>query len=312
MFGAGAVGLGLGSALIAAGHRVRFVAREATVTALCQQGLIRSGLFGEALHPPDAFEAGVDAGDFSGPRSDFVLVCTKSFASAEAAAALARAKGSLSTDAPVILCQNGWGNAEHFAPAFGPKRVFCSSVLTGFRRLAANHADITVHAAPIRMGSLSGVPGVRIRALCQAISQGGIPCEPSDDMAAELWAKILYNGCLNPLGALLGEPYGALAENLESRASMSAIAHEIFAVMDTAGIRTHWATADEWLAHFYEVLIPPTRSHESSMLQDLRAGLPTEIESLTGAVVRLADTHGIAVPTNRSLLERVRAAESAR
>ena len=310
VFGTGAVGLGLGSALLAAGHRVRFVARHDTLAALRAEGLVRSGLFGDAHHPPDSFAVATDARELPGAPSDFVLVCTKSFGSAVAAKSLAAAAEQLVSDAPIVLCQNGWGNAEHFEPAFGRERVFCSSVLTGFRRLAPNAADVTVHAAPIRMGSLCGVSRERIAGLCRAIREGGIPCEPSDQMPAELWAKILYNGCLNPLGALLDEPYGTLAEGAETRASMDAIAHEIFAVMDAAGIRTHWHSADEWLRHFYGVLIPPTRSHESSMLQDLRAGRRTEIDSLTGAVVRLADEHGIAVPTNRDLLERVRDAEA--
>ena len=306
MFGAGAVGLGLGSALLAAGHRVRFVAREETAAALRSAGLVRSGLFGDATHPPGSFDVAAHARELPGDPSDFLLVCTKSFGSADAAVALAAAQDQRALDAPIVLCQNGWGNAEHFEPTFGRDHVFCSSLLTGFRRLAASHTDVTVHAAPIRMGSLCGAPAERIAPLCQAIAKGGIPCEPSDDMPAELWAKILYNGCLNPLGALLGQPYGALAEGAGTRATMDAVAREIFAVMNATGIRTHWATAEEWLAHFYEVLIPATRSHESSMLLDLRAGRRTEIESLTGAVVRLAEKHRIAVPTNRDLLERVR------
>ena len=296
----------MGSALLASGMRVGFVARRNTADRLKRGGLVQTGIFGEMRHAPESFDVAVEIGELLGDAADFVLVCTKSFDSASAADALAAAKDRLATGVPIVLCQNGWGNAAHFEPGFGEERVFCSSVLTGFRRPAANAVEVTVHAAPIRMGSLCGVSGGRVAPLCAAISQGGIACEPSDDMPAELWAKILYNGCLNPLGALRGEPYGALADGAEARGTMDAIAHEIFAVMDAAGIRTHWNTAEEWLAHFYGVLIPPTRAHESSMLQDLRAGRRTEIESLTGAVVRLADEHGIAVPRNRDLLNRVR------
>lgn len=309
VFGSGAVGLALGSTLLAAGHRVRFVARDAAATALRREGLIRSGLFGEVAHPPDSFDVASDPAEFRGEPADIALICTKSFACAEAAEALSSRTGIVTDDAPVLLFQNGWGNTDHFEPYFASERIFCASILTGFRRLAPNHADITVHAAPTRVGSLNGSVNERVHEACEAMALGGIPAETCDRMAAELWAKILYNGCVNPLGALLGENYGALADDPDSRATMRAVSNEIYDVMAAAGLETNWPTAEEWLAHFYENLIPPTRAHESSMLQDLRAGRPTEIEALTGAVVKLADEHTVPVPANRDLLERVRAAE---
>jgi 2-dehydropantoate 2-reductase len=57
------------------------------------------------------------------------------------------------------------------------------------------------------------------------------------------------------------------------------------------------------------VLLPPTAAHESSMLQDLRAGRRTEIDAITGEVVRLAEAHGVGVPVSRALLALVRFAE---
>ncbi len=307
VLGAGAVGLGLASALLSAGQRVQLVARGETRGALRSHGLRRTGILGEAHHGPDTFDVVGRPAEAS--AVDAVLVCMKTFATAEAARLLAEATDRIEKDAPIVLCQNGWGNAEQLTPPFPLERVFCASVLTGFRRPDRTTSDITVQAAPIRMGSLSGASSAPLAGVCAAIAAGGIPCETTDEMAAELWAKILYNGCLNPLGAILDVPYGSLAEGAETRARMDRIAHEIFAVMHAAGYATHWADADAWLAHFYDVLIPPTRAHESSMLQDIRAGRRTEIESLTGAVVALAREHAVDAPENERLLAAVRTAE---
>ena len=104
-------------------------------------------------------------------------------------------------------------------------------------------------------------------------------------------------------------PYGALAESEDTRALMRDVAEEIFRVMQAAGYRTRYPDADAFLAALYEELLPPTARHESSTLQDLRAGRRTEIDALNGAVVRLAEAHGVEVPVNRSLVAMIRKLE---
>ena len=190
-----------------------------------------------------------------------------------------------------------------------PRAVFNARVITGFRRSAPNHVQVTVHADAIHVGSLFGADLAPIEALCRAIDRGGIPCAPSKEIARDLWAKVLYNGLLNPLGALVGVAYGALADAKETRAVMEAVAREIFAVMEAAGFATHWPTADAYLESFYGELLPATAQHESSMLQDLRAGRRTEIDALSGAVAKLAAEHGVPAPVNDALATLIRAAE---
>jgi 2-dehydropantoate 2-reductase len=80
-------------------------------------------------------------------------------------------------------------------------------------------------------------------------------------------------------------------------------------VLAERGLETHWQTADEYLAFFFETLLPPTREHESSMLQDLQAGRRTEIEALCGVVVDLGRAAGCATPVNAALAGLIRAIE---
>jgi 2-dehydropantoate 2-reductase len=310
VFGAGAVGLGLASALIAAGARVRIVARPATAEALHAHGLVRSGILGTAHAAPARFEVATSAAGFSTGAADFVLVATKAFDSAAAARALAEASHAVGAETQLVLCQNGWGNAEHFTAVLPAPRVWNARVITGFRKLAPQHVDVTVHAEPVHVGSLFGADAARVAALCAAIDEGGIPCAPTAHIAEDLWAKLLYNATLNPLGAILGVSYGALGESPQTRAVIETLARETFAVMEAAGQRTHWPSAAAWLADLYARLLPPTAAHESSMLQDLRAGRRTEIDAITGAIVALARRHGVEAPVSVSVLTLVRSLEA--
>ena len=116
----------------------------------------------------------------------------------------------------------------------------------------------------------------------------------------------------NPLGALVGVPYGALGKAPETRRVMQAVAGEIFDVLDRSGRHTHWRSAEAYLDVFYRELLPPTALHASSMLQDLAAGRATEIEALNGAVVRMGVSADVATPVNAALTDLVHAAEQRR
>ena len=107
----------------------------------------------------------------------------------------------------------------------------------------------------------------------------------------------------------MGVPYGRLGEEAPTRAIMEAVAQEVFAVWGAGGFQIHWPDAERYLEVFYADLLPPTADHESSMLQDLQAGRPTEIDSLCGAVVALGRKFRVATPVNSALLELIHAAE---
>ena len=302
IYGAGAVGLGLASCLLKADQQVDLIGRKATINALHQHGLQRTGLFGDFHAPPDRFGAVLSLSDLPDKVYDFILLCTKSFDSHEAALDLA----SYLKNSPtlIVLCQNGWGNAEIFSKLFSKDLIKNARIITGFQRPQKHQVEITVHADAIHLGTLFGEnPGDNsdLAPLAAAIDQGGIPCAVTPTIGKDLWAKMLYNCMLNGLSTLFNVPYGALGESPYTRDLMQAIAHEVFTVMAAAGHRTHWPTAPDYLDTFYQQQLPLTRKHEPSMLQDIRAGKHTEIDALNGAVVTLGQQHGIPVPINTTL-----------
>lgn len=328
IYGGGAVGLGIASCLILSGAKVDIIAREGTVSALRRGGLERTGIFGSVEVGPERFEAfasldellrlggrrlqdgGLNLDGEFGYDCDYVLVCTKSHGSPAAAADLSRHREILGDGGKIVLFQNGWGNAEIFAEHFPKDQIYSARVITGFSRPEKNVVEVTVHADSIHLGSLFASDLAPMAPLAEAITKGGIPAEVVPEVGKDLWAKMLYNCALNPLGAIFGVPYGDLAEVSASREIMEALIGEIFAVMKAAGYRTHWSTPDEYRAVFYERLLPPTARHVSSTLQDIRAKKSTEIEALSGAVVRLGEEVGVPTPTNATLYRMVKFMEA--
>lgn len=306
ILGSGAVGLGLGSCLLKSGVETTLIAGARTVGALKAKGLRRSGIFGEFSAGAKTFCACVDPGQVSSIDFDFVLVCTKSNHVQAAAKTLYTHRHLLAPNGKIIHFQNGWGNAEKFLPYFPKESIYSGRVITGFTRPEPNHVEITVHADAIHIGSLFGQPLEPVEPLCRRIHDGGIPCLAWDTIAKDLWAKMLYNCALNPLGAILNVPYGKLADSPYSRQLMDQVIEEVYHVMDTAGYATYWVTADAYKNIFYNTLVPPTAEHKSSTLQDLQAGKKTEIEALTGQILELAKKNGIDVPRNTMLYNLIR------
>lgn len=301
IYGGGAVGLGIASCLIRPGQRVEILARLETAAALMTEGLLRTGIFGHFHAKPEAFGSCTSLKETVAGPYDFVLICTKSFDSASAAKDLAEHADRIGASAKLVLFQNGWGNAEAFSAQFDERRIYNARVITGFRQPRPNEVEITVHADAIHIGSLFSADLSAIEPLAQAIREGGIACESTDAIEKDLWAKMLYNCALNPLGAILGVPYRTLAEAASTRTLMDRIVEEIFTVMTTAGYRTHWQEPQQFLDAFYARLVPDTAKHKSSMLQDITAGKRTEIDALNGAVLQLAQAHELTVAYNLTI-----------
>jgi 2-dehydropantoate 2-reductase len=302
--------MGLASCLLKSGETVDLIGREATITALQQNGLQRTGLFGNFTAAPESFGAYSTLSELPETEYDFILVCTKSFDTRASAEQIADIPFLKNASTPIVLCQNGWGNAEIFAEHFPKSRIKSGRVITGFRRPQKHQVDITVHADAIHLGSLFDDDVSGLETLSAAIDAGGIPCAVTPAISKDLWAKMLYNCMLNGLSTVFDVPYGLLGESPHTRELMATIAQEVYAVMTAAGHDTHWNSPEDYIDTFYKHQLPPTYNHEPSMLQDIRAGKRTEINALNGAVVQLGQLHGIATPTNTTLTRMVQFMES--
>lgn len=308
--GCGAVGLSLASALYTSNAEVDLVARGDTAEAIRKNGIERCGILGNAVIGPDRIRI-FDNIETAQGGYDFIVNSAKATGNADIAYSLTHRKNDiLSADGRLVLCQNGYGNEQVFESIFEKSRIYHASFAIGFRRPKPYISEVTVITAPISIGSIFGMPAGVCRALSEAIDRGGISCNLTNDIDKTLWSKLLYNCTLNPLSAILGTNYGGLTKSEGSIALMKAIISEIFAVMHAAGHETFWSNADQYEKDFFEKILPPTYGHHPSTLQDIERKIPTEIDSLNGAIVKMGAQHHIDTPRNTVITQIIKSMEA--
>jgi len=141
------------------------------------------------------------------------------------------------------------------------------------------------------------------------LSESGIPCRFDENIQALIWAKAFYNCALNPLGALFGMNYGQLADNQNARLIMEQVISEAFKVALSRKIALPWDSPGRFLEAFYRDMVPPTRNHRPSMLQDLERGRLTEIDALNGRISSWAEKAGLSVPVNETITRLIKIKE---
>ena len=308
--GAGAIGSIVGGMLHDAGHDVTLLGRRTHLEAIARGGLKISGLLG------DRTITGIKLADDPAKleRQFGLILCTvKSYDTELIGAALV---DGLRDDGVIVSMQNGLGNIESLIDVFGLRRALGARVIFGAEMPAPGTAHVTVFAQPVAIGpapaihrELSAPLAERARAIAAMLDAAGVPTVGVEDIMPVLWAKILYNVALNPLGALLQQNYGALAADPDVRPIMDRAIDEAFAVARALGVALPFSSADEYRKIFYEQLLPPTVSHRPTMLHDLHVRGRTDIGALNGKIVELADRFGLDAETNRMLTRLIRAAE---
>ena len=145
--------------------------------------------------------------------------------------------------------------------------------------------------------------------MVDALNASGIPAQVEEEISKALWAKLIYNTTLNPLGAILGMSYGELADSEYAHSIMDILIEETFEVMNRAGGVTYWNNADAYRKVLFEEMIPVTYDHRSSTLQDIEKKQKTEIDTLTGALLNLASACNMPAPMHSMMFSLVKALE---
>lgn len=308
--GAGSIGIALGASLISEKQNVSFFAREETAKAIKENPIERTGIFKHIKCNTNEYSVYSNYEDIPKNTYDYVLVCSKTIANKQISKSLNENKQILKDNAKIIIFQNGFGNDREYLKYFSKEQVFCARVITGFERKSRNISEVTVHTAPILLGSLQKADVSSIKPIATLINNSGIPSDITDNLEEYLWAKMLYNCTLNPLGAILGVNYGKLTENEYSINIMNKLIEEIFNVITIAGYKISWNNADEYKKLFYEKLVPDTYNHQSSTLQDISKKKKTEIDSLNGYIIFLAEEYDVDVSVNKTIYNLIKSIES--
>jgi 2-dehydropantoate 2-reductase len=299
--GAGATGGFLGGFLARAGHDVTLVARGAHLEAMRRHGLRVRTAEGEFTVRPRCTD---DLGAVAEGEAAFLAV--KAHAIAPMAPALGAALGDGGT---LVTLQNGipwWYFQRHGGPLDGtrletvdpdgvigrhidPARVV-GAVTYPATRIVEPGVVEHVEGTRFTIGELDGGRSERCQAISAALAGAGLKCPVRTDIRKEIWLKLIGNAVFNPLSALTRASLAAIATDPRTRAVALALMREAVDVAAAVGVRLD-LTVEQRLEGAARV-----GEHRTSMLQDVEAGRPLEVDALVGAVVEIGHLAAVELP----------------
>jgi 2-dehydropantoate 2-reductase len=300
ILGAGAVGLSLAGKMAAVAE-VYAACRPGHAAAIRERGLVMEGIWGNFSVSGISCVGGPAEAP---PDPDYILITAKGTDTQ----AICEEYASVIRGRPVATLQNGIGNEETIARYTGV--VIGGTVTTNFSIVGDGHVRVKSESSPMVFGLWSGADGDALEGLVALVQEAGIAVRTSGDIRAAKWTKSLLNLSVNPICALLSIPVGEAAD-CHLREVIGHLIRETFAVMAAEGVRVPWATADDYLAHLFDVQIRDFSTAYPSMYSDIACGRQTEIDLLNGYVAMLGEKHGIPTPYNACIADLIRYRQSA-
>jgi 2-dehydropantoate 2-reductase len=297
--GTGAMGSVYAGLLASAGHEVWAVDRwHEHVEAIRKRGLRVEGASGDRTV---RIPATTDAGEVG--EAELVVIATKAMdvqAAAESARALV-GPGTL-----VLSIQNGLGGPGLAASFLGEERV-AVGVAGGFGASVVEPGHVHHHGLElVRLGERTGPVTPRIEAIAEVWRAAGFTVQTYDDVDRLVWEKLVCNASFSGPCAVLGCTIGEAIDNPHAWALASRCGQEAFEVAGASGVSLGFDDAASYIRDF-GLGIPGARG---SMLLDLMAGRPTEIDFINGAIPRIGREVGVETPFNEAITALVKAREA--
>lgn len=301
VYGAGAIGGHVAARLARGGAEVSVVARGAHLRAMQEKGLrvqARDGLL-------ECRPRATDDPATLGPQ-DAVIVTVKVPSLPEVAAGIGPL---LREDTAVAFVMNGipWWYYDRTAqdgarlPALDPGEAIRRAVGVGRTIGGVVYSAATVtepgviralaEDSRVVLGELDGAMTPRVRALADAIAAGGgMAGQAVPDIRAAVWAKLMGNIMTGPLCVLGRHDMGSLLSEPAIRDAAIRMGEELVAIAAAHGCDLGGSVAGR-------VARSAGLAHKPSILQDLEAGRPMEVEALWRAPLALAERAGVPAPT---------------
>ncbi len=236
------------------------------------------------------------------PACEFGIVATKAMHADAAIAATAHAFA----DGAVASVMNGVGNEETLAGHV--ERVIRGTTFPAGKVLEPGVVQWDVRG-DTTLGPFEPRPiGVEaIESLADACTRAGMPTAAVADARPGQWRKVIFNAATNPMGALTGLTHGRLCERADLRAVVSGLVEEGKAVAAAQGIVLD-ADPEELIDHAARPDV--AYGHKASMLQDVEARRPTEVDYLNGGIARFGRELGVPTPLHDTITALIKGVEA--
>jgi len=304
--GAGAIGAYMGARLAQAGFDVTLFARGPHLKAMQEHGVRVRSVEGDCQTQPRI----VGSLDEAGP-ADVVFLGVKAHSLTQLAPHL---KPVLGPDTTVVSIQNGipWWYFQGFGGQWDGlrlERIDPGGVISAAieaRRIVGSIVYFSteicepgviqhIEGNRISLGEPDGSRSERCRRIAEALVTSGLRCPITTHIRQEIWVKILGNASLNPVSALTRATLAQMLRDPGVAEVIRKIMQEVEAVSKKLGMELS-VTVEQRMAGAAKV-----GEHKTSMLQDLEAGRPMELEALVGSVVELGERVGVAMDHTRAV-----------
>jgi 2-dehydropantoate 2-reductase len=306
--GAGALGGYVGAFLAEAGHDLMlYDVRPDYVARVKEEGLNICPAGGK----PKNYRPAITAELSEVGEPEVVIIATKA---TQTRAAIEGVKAVIRDDTLVGSFQNGYGNLAVIEEVVGrPERIAAITTAHNFAVTDMINIAYFMGVGGVDLGMMAGGKSPRLEELAAALKALKVPVKVHESGHDVVWNKILWNAVLNCTSAVTGLDVITMA-NLEFiRPVFDGLASEYFAVSKAMGMAV-WNPPDfvdkimmgAKMAAKMATFSPP----KPSMLQDIEAGRPTEVDYINGAIVQMGEKHGVPTPINKTMWALVKIIET--
>jgi 2-dehydropantoate 2-reductase len=208
--------------------------------------------------------------------------------------------------ATLMTVQNGIG-ADEVVARHGDWKLLTAVTFMSGTRHDDTHVEYVLDTATW-VGPARGTTPDDAREVAALIVASGLEAEAFDDLRPAQWSKLIFNATVNTVAALTGLPHDSHFAAVGGESGLGHLVRDLMdegkAVAAAAGIPLR---EDPW-----EMNVLATKrgsAHYPSMLEDVDAHRPTEIDMITGSLVREADRLGVPVPLHKAMLRLIKAKE---
>ncbi len=237
------------------------------------------------------------AADFAGV-CDLAIVFTKG---PHTEAAIRDAAHLIGARSWALTLQNGLGNAEIIAGAV-PQASVAIGMTSWPADLQAPGRVASHGQGDVRLWSRDGQADPALERIAALLSAAGLNAVADAAVEVAIWEKVAFNAGMNPVSAVTRLPVGLMADHPAGPSLARSIVAETLAVARARGLAVDAARVERMIA----MAFAEQRAHVPSMLQDVLAGRPSEIETINGAVVAQGEALGVATPVTRAVRDLVR------
>lgn len=278
-------------------NEVILVGRNPHVAAIHSKGLQIRGIMGTHTFHLDAVEYAAEIAD-----ADLILLTTKTY---DTIPAIKTAKHLIDKGAYVMLIQNGLGTEKRVAEEIHTTKVLRATTCMGALRTEPGIVTAT-GCGLTELGSRYPENYDYVIKMTEMLKKCGFDASASKNIEGVVWTKTLVNCGINPVGALTGFTNGEVYKNPQLRNLVIQLVEEAVEIVKALGIEL---TTDDPVRYALGTA-KATGNNINSMLQDILAGKKTEIDSITGEIIRLGKELGIETPMNESVYALIKAIES--